>query len=132
MKTLLDSIKEHEGFSGKPYKDSKGIPTIGYGTKLPLSKKEGEDILKSRLNGYQSKLLELRPFVANLPEAIQSVLFEMSYQMGVGGLLKFHKTWTFIKSGEFEKASVEMLDSQWARDESPLRALELSEIVRAT
>ncbi|MDQ7061574.1 MAG: hypothetical protein Q9M43_10770 [Sulfurimonas sp.] len=49
MEKLIESIKQNEGFRGEVYKDTLGFDTIGYGTKLPLSKEESEMIPKSRL-----------------------------------------------------------------------------------
>ena len=39
---LLEHIKLEEGFRGEPYTDTEGYPTIGYGTKLPLTQKEAD------------------------------------------------------------------------------------------
>lgn len=37
--SLIEEIKQEEGFSGTVYKCTEGFDTVGYGTKLPLTKK---------------------------------------------------------------------------------------------
>ena len=130
MNELINSIKEHEGFVPDVYKDSLGFDTVGYGTKMPLSKEEAELILKHRLNDKINKIIEKKPIILTLPQDKQFVLFEMAYQLGVGGLLKFKKMWKAIEEKDYTEASVEMLDSKWANQTSS-RAKELSERMRA-
>ncbi len=57
-----------------------------------------------------------------LSQVRKDVLISMAYQIGVNGLLKFKKTWKYLEGGMYEEASNEMLDSEWARDDSPERA----------
>lgn len=123
--SLVTSIKEHEGFRGLPYDDSLGIPTIGYGTKLPLSKAEADMLLRMRLHDFKEEIIKKFPWLKMKPSEIQEIVFEMAYQMGVPKLSKFVKTLAFIKAGEYQKASVEALDSVWAR-QTPKRAKDMS------
>lgn len=127
---IVKSIKGNEGFVNHVYKDSKGIDTIGYGTKMPLSKVECSMLLEHRLKQNVKHLQDEKPFIAEFPDNVQSVLYEMSYQMGVDGLLKFKNTWKYLKEWDFVSASVEMLDSKWAKIDSPSRAKKLSEIMK--
>jgi lysozyme len=126
MENLIENIKKNEGFVGTPYKDSLGIPTIGYGTKLPLSEREASVILEMRLKDKIKEIEIKEPLMNNLPGATQEVIAEMCYQMGVNGVLKFKKMWSALRNFDFVKASDEMLDSRWAK-QTPKRALELSE-----
>ena len=124
---LLENIKQNEGFNGMPYDDSLGKPTIGFGTLLPLSKSESEMILKSRLNQKTDELVKSEPFVNELPSEVRDVLFEMSYQLGVGGLLKFRKMFIALKDGDYKEAYKQALDSRWA-EQTPNRAKKLSKV----
>lgn len=125
MKELIESIKHHEGFRGEVYKDTLGFDTVGYGTKMPLSKEEAEMILESRLKAKIKELETKEPFVNKLPIEKQEILAEMSYQLGVNGVLKFKKMWRALKELDYHAASIEMLDSRWAV-QTPSRAKELS------
>lgn len=49
MKSLLENIKESEGFRGVVYKCTEGFDTIGYGTRLPLVEEEAALVLEFRL-----------------------------------------------------------------------------------
>ena len=129
MIELEEQLKEHEGFRGMPYKDSLGYPTIGFGTKLPLSENEAELLMKYRLEKKRDELITAMPFVYNLPDDKQKVLYEMSYQMGVRGVLLFKRMWSALKSRDFETASKEMLDSRWAV-QTPDRAKGLAKIMK--
>ena len=127
---LIGTIKKHEGFRGMPYKDKLGIPTIGYGTKLPLTEEEAEMLLQHRLDKKILELSDKEPFYLELPQKAQEVIANMAYQMGVNGVLKFKKMWKALKNGDFQKAADEMLDSRWAK-QTPNRARELAEIMRS-
>ena len=59
------------------------------------------------------------------------MIYEMCYQMGVSGFSKFKKTIQYLSDKNYDKASREMLDSKWARRDSPNRAIGLSNIVKA-
>jgi len=113
MSRLVETIKKSEGFVGNNYEDSLGIPTIGYGTKLPLTKAEAETILAIRLNQKISHLLEEKPIVLRLPQDKQEVLFEAAYQLGVGGLLRFKIMWLALENFDYKVAAQEMKLSRW-------------------
>ena len=91
---LVDTLKLEEGFRSKPYRDSRGFLTIGYGTNLSIgiTPVEGE-ILSSGAAGDHRAALWRRhgsPYQAH-PDAIRAALLDMSYQLGIHGLLGFHK-----------------------------------------
>jgi len=110
---LIDNIKESEGFRGESYLDSLDIPTIGFGTKLPLDEDEAELILKHRLQKKVNHLLRVKPIVIRLPLEKQEALFEMAYQLGVNGLLKFKMMWLALEQFNYKEAGVEARDSRW-------------------
>ncbi len=126
MYDLVESIKKHEGFVGMPYNDSLGVPTIGYGTKLPITESEADLLLKSRMYQKKEELERVEPFFKELPKEKQDVLLEMAYQLGVGGLLKFRKMWKALKRFDYKEAAKEALDSRWAK-QTPKRAEELAD-----
>jgi len=126
---LLENLKFSEGFRGEPYSDSLGFLTIGYGTKLPLSKEEAEQILVSRLSAKIIELQTKKPVILELSENAQNALFEMAYQLGVNGLLKFKKMWKALEKKDFKKASLEALDSRWAK-QTPNRANRIAQVIR--
>ena len=141
-KIILDF---EEGYSEVVHRNSAGYPTIGRGLKIgkagtPLSNykllRMPEDIADMYLTEVvQCKLLKILSNyglreayeVCNAPR--RAVLLSMAYEMGTKKLDKFKKTIEYILSDEWSEASIEMLDSVWARDESPERAMRYSTIM---
>ena len=62
--------------------------------------------------------------------AVQGVLVEMSYQMGLSGVSKFKKALHAMQMLQWNVAADELLDSRWAK-QTPNRAQELSDIIRS-
>ena len=54
----------------------------------------------------------------------------MSYQMGVTGVSYFKKMIKAMKQSNWKVAADEMLDSKWAKKDTPNRANRLADIVR--
>lgn len=129
--SLIDNIKKSEGFSGTVYKDTLGFLTIGFGTKLPISKEEGELLLKYRLQLMIQELNVAKSETLNkLSVERLDVICEMAYQMGVPGLLRFKNMWIALEKGDYLEASIQMLDSRWAK-QTPRRAKKLSEKMKS-
>lgn len=116
---LVNSIKENEGCELKVYKCPKGVNTIGYGRNLEhrgISQEEANYLLRNDIKKISIELYRKISFFKDLDEARQSVLIEMAYNMGTPNLLNFKNTLTYLSANQFEKASIEMLDSKWHRD----------------
>ncbi len=129
--SLIDNLKQSEGYKSTVYKCTQGFDTIGYGfaiKDLILSEEISTMILIERLE-YFIERLSGHDFYISSPDDVRDVLVEMAYQMGISGLLKFKRTLQYISEKNYEMASVEMLDSLWAK-QTPNRAKHLSEIVK--
>lgn len=130
--SLIDSIKQHEGYVGVVYKDSLGIDTIGYGfaiKDLELDTDVCDIILERKLKNLEDRVNLKFSWYKYMPQEIKDVVMEMCYQLGVTGVSKFKKTLAYLQDKRWEEASVEMLDSLWAR-QTPNRAKELSNRVK--
>ena len=129
--SLKESIIKNEGYVGIVYKDSLGIDTIGYGfaiKDLELDKDICDIILERKLKDLESRIKLKFGWYPFMPKTIQDVVMEMCYQLGVTGFSKFVKTITYLKDKDFKNASIEMLDSKWAK-QTPNRAKKMSKIV---
>ena len=124
---LKDRIKSHEGFVPKVYKDTLGKKTIGYGHLCLDTEdwKEGVNYDSKHLN----KVFEYDFNIA--VKGADALLYdcEMVFQMGKTGVGNFKKMFAAIKDQKFDVASVEMLDSRWAK-QTPNRAHALSDIMK--
>ena len=123
FETAVDSIRIHEGFQGFPYGDTDGNRTIGYGTLLPLTPDESEELLRSRLQDKISGILRDEPAVRRLPVPARAVVYEMAYQLGVEGAEEFRAMFAALERGDCRAAMREALDSRWGR-RFPIRARE--------
>lgn len=149
MKELVEAVKASEGFVTKPYIDilvaknpqQYDIPkehlkiieqhieklnlTFGYGFTF-ITQDEASAVLEIRVKSIIKELESREPFLNSLPLAKQEIIAEMSFQMGVSGVLKFKKTWEALKKFDYAEASRQMLDSTWAV-QTPNRAKRLAE-----
>ena len=58
--SYVEDIKNEEGFKGVVYKCTEGFDTIGYGTKLPLTKEEATLLLEYRLGKLKAELRRMK------------------------------------------------------------------------
>ena len=131
---LKEQIKEHEGFVPKIYKCPLGKRTIGYGHLILDHEQFEED------KEYTKEQLEL-VFEKDFNEALKNaesligsrsinhiakqVIIEMVFQLGIGGVGKFKKMWEALDKEDYNEASLQMLDSRWAK-QTPARCGKLS------
>jgi lysozyme len=59
----------------------------------------------------------------------KGVLLNMSFQLGVEGLLKFERALGLIEVGPYDLAAHAMLQSKWAK-QTPARAMRMAEQMR--
>lgn len=118
--SLIEDIKQEEGFSSIVYQCSEGFDTVGYGTRMPITKEEGVLLLEHRLNktisGVKSSLYHL-----DIKDEAWDILYHLAYQIGLGGLLKFKRMIIALEAKDYYNASIEMKSSLWAK-QTPNRA----------
>ena len=125
--SLIADIKKHEGYSKKVYKDTLGYDTIGIGflvSSLELDEDVCDIILERRLASNEKVLQRKLIFYRKQPREVQNIIQNMYYQLG-NKLFNFVKTLHYIENDKYKAASIEMLDSLWAK-QTPNRAKELS------
>ena len=136
-KLLKEEIKLHEGFRDMIYLDSLSKKTIGYGHLIVHEDKfvEGKAYPKEELEALFDKDFEkswvlMERFCSvnnlNVSEKAQEVLCEMIFQMGYSGVGKFKNMIKALQNNDTKTASIEMLDSRWAK-QTPNRAKALSD-----
>lgn len=120
---IISQLKRDEGFRASPYLDTRGIPTVGYGRNLaanplpnetyPLSEQRASEILQYDLARIWGTLQLHLPWVATLPEVYSGVLANMSFNMGVNGLLGFKNMLGAVQHGQYDDAALDMQESAW-------------------
>ena len=115
MEALLE---QQEEFCAKPYRDSRGFLTIGYGTNLdagitrPMAAAWMYDVLaKNR------EALEKRPWFNAISVGAQDIIENMTYNLGLDGMLGFGQMVAALSQTppEYAVAAVAMRNSLWAR-----------------
>lgn len=126
-------IAYEEGFRNKPYYDSEGYLTIGIGHLIDagkggslagwakaelasmgmLSDASVSRIFKDDVAYFDKELRRRAPWVNDLDEVRYACLLDMSFQMGVDGLLGFVNTLDMIKRGNYAAAADGMRHSKW-------------------
>ena len=125
-------IRLHEGLRLKPYRDTVGKLTIGYGRNLDdrgITQRDAETMLRDDVADTRTALITALPWFAELYGAREAVLIDMAFNLGPAGLLKFGRTLSAVEQGDYETAAVEMLDSKWAGQVGQ-RATRLAEMMR--
>ena len=129
-----------EGYKATPYKDTRGLWTIGEGTCLeesPICAKDWKYLLDNKfitvsLSGAGARwllrgkvvadlaALQFRfPDFASLPDLVQTLLLEMSYQLG--DLREFVTFDTLVTQHRYQEAAVDARGTAWYK-ETPERA----------
>lgn len=115
-----------------PYLDTVGKLTIGYGRNLDdvgISETEASLMLRNDLDEAVNVLEGTLPWAEDLDEPRWAVLVNMTYNMGMKGLLGFKRMLDHTRAKEWNLAAREMLDSKWAGQVGD-RALRLAEQMR--
>ena len=130
-KETIELIKKHEGFEPRVYECTAGYDTIGYGfaiKDLHLSESISTAILTEIVARLEIQLIEKFEWYTSAPKEVKAVVIDMCYNLGVTGFSKFRKTIYYLETEQYEEASVELLDSLYAK-QVPNRANENSEIL---
>lgn len=133
---LTRQLRGDEGVVAHAYQDHLGFWTIGVG-RLIDSRKPGSGLRPEEItfllnNDIDDRIRELGrrlPWFLNLDPVRQGVLLNMSFQLGVDGLLGFKNTLKLVEQGRYAQAADGMLNSLWAK-QTPERAQRLSEQMR--
>jgi len=145
---LKKRIKKHEGYRELPYNleykttDGKVVKenfsTAGFGHVIQAGEVEPEGgytkeywegvFEKDFKNAHDGALKLLGD--SNVHPTAVGIVTEMIYQMGYNGVSKFTNTLKLIKDGRYQDASIEMLDSNWAK-QTDERAIDLSQIMKS-
>ena len=125
---FIEQLRRHEGERLEAYKDSRGILTVGVGhnceaAPVPgvgeagdrISPEVSTRLLYRDIEAHEKPLYSRLPWLKGLSGARQAVLLNMAFNLGVAGLLGFKNTLKKVENGDYEAASLAMLDSRWAR-----------------
>jgi len=146
MEKLLASVKKHEGYRNKVYLDTLNKRTVGVGhlcvEDFWEDDKEYEekflmDILEADL---QNAIKSAQDLINNCPSGgkanissdAEIIIIEMVFQLGKSGVSKFRNMWKALQQDppQYDVASIEMLDSRWAK-QTPNRAKAMADQMKS-
>ena len=129
---LAGRLKESEGLRLSAYRCTAGALTVGYGhncdaSPVPgiakagdrISREQAEALFEKDLAAAVWQVRKALPWVGSLNTPRQAVLYDMAFNMGLGGrgksgLLSFVNTLARVESGDFAGAAKGMRASKWA------------------
>jgi len=145
---LKEQIKRHEGEVLEVYADSLGYLTLGVGHLIkegdaeygqPAGTPVSQEVVDAYYEADFDKHVEetIHVFESkggedfySLPEEIQHVLVNMTFNLGGTRFSKFNNMWKGVVAGDWEKMAVEMEDSRWF-GQVGRRSVELQQMVRS-
>jgi GH24 family phage-related lysozyme (muramidase) len=132
-------IRSDEGYRERVYLCTAGVPTGGWGHAFHVGSRLPAEIWEAifrfdmgeAVRGYESLRLDLDP-------VRRAVVVSMIYQLGLDGFIGFRNlnqvlrisTLRPLRPEEWTAAEGHMLDSKWARKDTPERARRLASILR--
>ncbi len=135
---LIDELKQEEGLRLVSYWDPIGqLWTVGYGHTGPevvqgyklVDEAHVAAILETDVLSAAVRLEHALPWVSGLNDARTRALLQMAFQLGINGLLKFKHMLEALRTGAWDRAYIEAMDSDWAR-QVPARAKRVAGMLR--
>lgn len=129
---LTRQLKRDEGIRLKPYVDTTGNLTIGVGRNLTakgITNAECLYLLAGDVASATDDLYKALPWVAGLDEARRGALINLTFNMGINGLLSFVNMLGYARNGQWEKVAEHLLKSAYAGQVGD-RAVRLAEQLR--
>lgn len=144
--TLLQQLIADESFRGTPYKDSRGLWTVGHGfllqddplcdllvaafTKHPLDEEMSRNWLGYEVDQRLAALRRAWSAFDVMPEVVQVVLGNMAYNMGLPRLMGFHGMLIELVNKNYLQAAAELRDSDyWRAKDTHTRAERLASVL---
>lgn len=115
---LLNQLINDEGLRLRPYLCTEGKLTIGVGRNLDdrgITEAEAMYLCNNDIDACIKDLNRSLPWWKDMDDVRQEVMVNMVFNLGIKRLLGFRKALSAMRTGDYDKAAAEMLDSKWAR-----------------
>lgn len=123
---IKEDLIKHEGYKDEIYLCSEGIPTFGIGHMIveadpeytwpvgtPVEKDRIDSAFESDFDMAYKDCCSLFLNFDSLPDQVQRVLVNMSFNLGRPRLSRFKNMIKAVNEGRWTKAADEMVDSVW-------------------
>ncbi|MEO8812004.1 MAG: glycoside hydrolase family protein, partial [Caulobacteraceae bacterium] len=109
------------GLRLRAYRDTAGVWTVGYGhahvapgTTWTLDRAEAE--LRLDVAAAMRDLDHAAPWWREVDAVRQDALVEITFNIGIGAVLGFHRALAAMRAGAWGAAAADLLASAWARE----------------
>ena len=115
---IAEMIKKHEGCSLKPYVDTVGVITIGYGRNIQangITQAEADYLFSQDYTNAKADAFRFvgETFWPTLSDARQAVIIDMAFNLGAKRLNNFVGFRQTLREGRWQDASTHMRLSLW-------------------
>tara|TARA_R110000868_G_scaffold95522_3_gene262644 strand:+ start:8295 stop:8708 length:414 start_codon:yes stop_codon:yes gene_type:complete len=129
---LRSDLQRDEGLKLKPYLCPAGKLSLGYGRNLDdvgITQDEAMAMLDNDIDRVNAQLAKALPWLETKSPDVQRAIANMTFQMGIGALLKFKKMLAALQARDYNAARREALDSAWAK-QTPQRAKRVTDLFK--
>lgn len=122
-------LEEFEGYRSEIYLDTENIETVGIGRNLEVFPFDDEELSEYNKGGYELNravgwayeqlalcrqgLIFRLPWICTAPPTVRLVLTDMSYNLGLTGLLGFKNMLLALKMENYKQGALELQDSKY-------------------
>lgn len=132
---LIEMVKKEEGWVDHPYKDVAGLPTIGWGHRIPtmdhptITPAEGMEILDRDLAVHRAAALRLSPGLADEPERRLAAITDFCYNLGADNYAQSTLR-TCVNKKDWVEAGKQMRRWVYATDAKTGEKIKLAGLIR--
>lgn len=136
MQNLIELLRKHEGVETHAYKCTADKTTIGVGRNidpaggLGLSQDEIDYLLTNDIKRVTAELEKAFPWFSVLDEVRRYALIDLCFNLGLTRLKLFRLALGAMENQDYETASKEFLDSNWAKQVGT-RAITITDMIRS-
>lgn len=116
LAALRKQLKRHEGVRLMPYKDTRGLLTIGVGRCIEvrgITADEADYLLMNDIDMCIRGLVKAYVWFADLDPIRQRAMVDLVFNLGAGGLAQFKKFLAAMARTDYEDAAKELQASRW-------------------
>lgn len=131
LEVMAVRLQGEEGYRRYPYKDIKGILTIGIGRNLEsngISPDESLYLVKNDILNVVYELQSRLPWFSKLNDDCQMALIDLGFNLGVPKLLNFTAFIELMEQGKYKEAAEDLLTTEYAK-EVPYRAQSVANLI---
>lgn len=119
------------------YEDHLGFLTIGVGRLIDkrrgggITQEESRYLLRNDIRRRLAECEQRFEWWDTIDVVRQQVVVCMAFQLGTNGVANFRRMCAALRIRDYITASTEMLDSTWAKTQTPARAQRMARIMRS-